>query len=210
MAERGISVFYETVPRWVNHFGPKIAADLRKRRPNPILLGIWTRSISRSTVGWSIYGGGWTPRARRQTFWSQSRRNKHAALKLMRELLKKYGVMPDKIVTDDLRSHAAAALELGISDHRKAGDGATIGRRIRISKPDEGRGRCKGSKAWDPRKDFSQRMQPHITPSTSNVISRQQEHTEPSGRRPCGRGVKSSPRDCCSGFRRCCARFSIT
>jgi hypothetical protein len=27
-------------------------------------------------------------------------------------------------------------------------DGATIERRIRISRPDEGRGRCKGSRAW--------------------------------------------------------------
>src|ERR1700676_4575357 len=45
-------------------------------------------------------------------------------------------------------------------------DGATIERRIRISQPDEGRGRCKGSRAWDPRKDFSQPTQPPITPST--------------------------------------------
>jgi transposase-like protein len=29
MAEREIAVSYETVRRWVNHFGPKIAADLR-------------------------------------------------------------------------------------------------------------------------------------------------------------------------------------
>ena len=35
LAERGIIVSYETVRRWVNHFGPKIAADLRKRRPRP-------------------------------------------------------------------------------------------------------------------------------------------------------------------------------
>ena len=34
-------------------------------------------------------------------------------------------------------------------------DGATIERRIRISQPDEGRGRCKGSRAWDPHKDLS-------------------------------------------------------
>ena len=51
LAERGIIVLCETVRRWVNHFGPKIAADLRKRRPSPIHLGIWTRSISRSTDG---------------------------------------------------------------------------------------------------------------------------------------------------------------
>src|SRR5271166_1827208 len=35
LAERGIVVSYETVRRWVNHFGPMIAADLRKRRPKP-------------------------------------------------------------------------------------------------------------------------------------------------------------------------------
>jgi len=35
LAERGIMVSYETVRRWVNHFGPKIAAELRKRRPKP-------------------------------------------------------------------------------------------------------------------------------------------------------------------------------
>ena len=35
LAERGIMVSYETVRRWVNHFGLKIAADLRKRRPKP-------------------------------------------------------------------------------------------------------------------------------------------------------------------------------
>ena len=34
LAERGIVLSYETVRRWVNHFGPIIAAELRKRRPN--------------------------------------------------------------------------------------------------------------------------------------------------------------------------------
>ena len=35
LAERGIAVSYETVRRWGNHFGPMIAAHLRKRRPKP-------------------------------------------------------------------------------------------------------------------------------------------------------------------------------
>ena len=35
LAERGIMVTYETVRRWVKYFGPKIAADLRRRRPKP-------------------------------------------------------------------------------------------------------------------------------------------------------------------------------
>jgi hypothetical protein len=51
LAERGIMVSYETVRRWVNHFGPKIAADLRKRRPKPQ----WP---------WSICGAPSTPRAK--------------------------------------------------------------------------------------------------------------------------------------------------
>ena len=29
------AVSYETVRRWTNHFGPKIAADPRRRRPKP-------------------------------------------------------------------------------------------------------------------------------------------------------------------------------
>jgi DDE domain len=51
----------------------------------------------------------------------QSRRNKRAALKLMRKLLKKYGFVPDKLVTDDLRSYAAAASDLGIARRRERG-----------------------------------------------------------------------------------------
>jgi putative transposase len=35
LAERGVTVSYETVRRWANHFGPMIAADLRKRRLKP-------------------------------------------------------------------------------------------------------------------------------------------------------------------------------
>jgi putative transposase len=45
----------------------------------------------------------------------QSRRNKHAALKLMRKLLKKYAFVPERLVTDDLRSYDAAARALGLS-----------------------------------------------------------------------------------------------
>ena len=46
----------------------------------------------------------------------QSKRNKNAALKLMRKLLRKYAVVPERMVTDDLRSYGAATLDLGI-DH---------------------------------------------------------------------------------------------
>src|ERR1019366_3645203 len=71
-----------------------------------------------------------------------------------------------------------------------ADGGATIGRRTRISQPDEGRGKCKGSKVWDPRKDFFHRMQPPITRSTFNAISFQQGHTELFEPRPWTRGAR--------------------
>jgi transposase-like protein len=51
----------------------------------------------------------------------QTRRNKRAALKLLRKLLKKYGFVPDKLVTDDLRSYAAAAGHLGIAKRHERG-----------------------------------------------------------------------------------------
>jgi putative transposase len=35
LAERGIMVSYETIRRWVKHFGSMVAADLRRRRPEP-------------------------------------------------------------------------------------------------------------------------------------------------------------------------------
>ena len=35
LADPGVAVSYETVRRWVNHFGPMITADLRKRRLKP-------------------------------------------------------------------------------------------------------------------------------------------------------------------------------
>jgi transposase-like protein len=74
LAERGITISYETVRRWVNHFGPAIAADLRKRRPRPHStwhldeVYILTRCTSKSMGVWSIYGAPSTPRAKSSMF----------------------------------------------------------------------------------------------------------------------------------------------
>jgi transposase-like protein len=51
----------------------------------------------------------------------QSKRDKRAALKLMRKLLKKMNFVPDKLVTDDLRSYGAACRDLGISHRHERG-----------------------------------------------------------------------------------------
>ena len=51
----------------------------------------------------------------------QSRRNKTAALKLMRKLMKKQGFIPDAFVTDKLPSYGAALNDLGLSKHHDFG-----------------------------------------------------------------------------------------
>src|SRR5260370_15501692 len=51
----------------------------------------------------------------------QSRRNKRAATKLMRKLLKKYGFVPTTIVTDHLAAYAAALSDLRVSVRQERG-----------------------------------------------------------------------------------------
>jgi transposase-like protein len=51
----------------------------------------------------------------------QSKRNEHAALKLMRTLLKKYAFVPERLVTDDLRSFGAAVRDLRIESRDERG-----------------------------------------------------------------------------------------
>src|SRR6202453_1386248 len=114
LAERGIAVSYETVRRWVNHFGPMIAARLRKRRPKPHatwhLDEVYLKIDGRMVYLWRAVD------AEREVLdlLVQSKRNQHAALKLMRKLLKKYAFVPKRLVTDDLRSYGATARALGI------------------------------------------------------------------------------------------------
>src|SRR5450432_247211 len=120
-AERGIAVSYETIRRWVNHFGPMIATDLRKRRPKPHttwhLDEVYLKIAGRMVYLWRAVDA----EGEVLDVLVQSKRNKHAALKLMRKLLKKYGFVPDRMITDDLRSYGAAARNLGIENRHERG-----------------------------------------------------------------------------------------
>jgi transposase-like protein len=51
----------------------------------------------------------------------QRRRDKAAAVKLMRKLLKKQGFAPNVLVTDRLRSYGAAKAEIGLSARHERG-----------------------------------------------------------------------------------------
>jgi putative transposase len=121
LAERGIVVSYETVRRWVNHFGPMIAASLRKRRPKPHatwhLDEVYLRVDGRMVYLWRAVDA----EGEVLDVLVQSKRNKSAALKLMRRLLKKYAFAPQRLVTDDLRSYGAAARDLGLEHLHERG-----------------------------------------------------------------------------------------
>src|ERR1700746_3696485 len=121
LAERGIMISYETVRRWVNHFGPIIAAQLRKRRPRPHSIWhldeVYLKIDGRMVYLWRAVDA----EGEVLDVLVQSRRNKHAALKLMRKLLRKYALVPERLVTDDLRSYSAAVRELGFEHRHERG-----------------------------------------------------------------------------------------
>ena len=89
LAERGVALSYETVRRWVNHFGPMIAADLRKRRQKPHttwhLDEVYLKIDGRMVYLWRAVDA----EGEVLDVLVQSKRNKDAALKLMRKLLRK-------------------------------------------------------------------------------------------------------------------------
>ena len=148
LAERGVAVSYETVRRWVNHFGPMIAANLRKRRPKPHttwhLDEVYLKIAGRMVYLWRAVDA----EGEVLDVPVQSKRNKLAALKLMRKLLKKYSIVPERMVTDDLRSYPAPRSEILASNATmSAGDGRTTEPRIRISRHGDRSARCSGSRA---------------------------------------------------------------
>jgi putative transposase len=113
LADRGIEVSYETVRRWVFAFGPVIARQLRARRPKPH--GRWHLDEMFVRIG-----------GRQMYLWRavdaegevldvlvQARRDKAAARKLMRKLLKKHGTAPTEWVTDKYRVYGSVLKELG-------------------------------------------------------------------------------------------------
>lgn len=114
LAQRGIEVSYETIRCWIRKFGPQIAANLRRRRCAP-------------TARWHLDEMFVRVGGRKMWLWRavddegevldvlvQKRRNKAAALKLLRRLLKNQGIRPETITTDKLTSYRAAVGELGL------------------------------------------------------------------------------------------------
>ena len=123
--ERGIDVCHETVRFWWNRFGPMFAAEIKRRRSSQL----------RQHTQWrwrldEVYG---KINGEMHYLWravdhegevleslATTTRDKAAALKLMKRLMKRYG-RPQKVVTDDLRSYGAAMKELGNAERQEVG-----------------------------------------------------------------------------------------
>src|ERR1700704_4261897 len=120
MASRGVSLTYETVREWSLKFGQTYANCLRHRSPKPgdrwHLDEVFLKINGRIHYLW---------RAVDQDgdvldIMVQSKRNKKAAKKFFRKLLKGLRYAPRVIITDKLRSYSAARAEVLPSiEHRQ-------------------------------------------------------------------------------------------
>ena len=120
LAARGIDVTYETVRRWSVKFGREAARRIRalglargeKWHLDEVMITIngkkhWLwRAVDQHGAGLDVL--------------VQSRRDKSAARRLMRKLLKKHARAPRVLITDKLRSYAAANKEMCLKvEHRQ-------------------------------------------------------------------------------------------
>ena len=108
LAQRSITVTYETIRQWGLTFGPSYARALRRRR-------------GRLGDTWHLDELFVTLNGRLQYLWRavdedgdvldilvQSRRNRRAAVRFFRKLLKHQARVPRRLITDKLRSYASA------------------------------------------------------------------------------------------------------
>lgn len=123
--ECGIEVSHETVRFWWNRFGPMFAPEIRRNRVS--------RLRSHSTWQWhldevfvKIKGGThylWRAvdhEGEVLESYVTKRRDRKAALKFLRNSMKRYG-QPEIIVTDKLRSYGAAMKVIGNADRQDTG-----------------------------------------------------------------------------------------
>uniref|UniRef100_UPI003A858566 IS6 family transposase n=1 Tax=Ciceribacter azotifigens TaxID=2069303 RepID=UPI003A858566 len=113
LAERGIDVSFQTVCEWTAKFGCQFADQLR-RRSRGNFADKWHLDEMVVSIKGKKY---WLWRAVDADGYVldallQSRRNRKAALRLMRKLLKSQGITPRVMVTDKLRSYEAAKREI--------------------------------------------------------------------------------------------------
>ena len=123
LAARGILVSHESVRQWARKFGQAFANLIRRRLP-----GAGDKWHLDEVVIMIAGVKHWLWRAVDQTglvldVLVQSRRDKRAASRLLRKLLKRQGRVPRVMITDKLASYSAAKRELmpGVEHRRHKG-----------------------------------------------------------------------------------------
>ncbi len=121
LERRGITVSYEAIRYWCQKFGEAFAKEIRKQRHRPG--DRWHLDEVFLTIGGRTY---YLFRAVDQDgdvldILLQSRRNKRAAKKFFRKLLKQQGYVPRLLITDKLRSYSAAQKEVLRSVEHRTG-----------------------------------------------------------------------------------------
>ncbi len=120
MAERGVVLTYETIRQWCLKFGQRYANELKKRRSKPgdtwHLDEVFLKINGKQHYLWRAVD----QHGNVLDILVQSRRNKRAAKKFFRKLLKGLRYVPRVIITDKLASYAAAKKEIMPSvEHRQ-------------------------------------------------------------------------------------------
>ena len=121
LAARGIVVSYETIREWSLRFGRTFAKTLRRRRPQPgdkwFLDEVFVRIRGKLHYLWRAVD----QHGNVLDVLVQGRRNKKAAKRFFRKLLKGLCYAPRVIVTDKLGSYGAAKREILPSvEHRQS------------------------------------------------------------------------------------------
>jgi putative transposase len=122
--ERGIDICHETVRFWWQRFGPRFAAEIRKRRIEGMRSSHWRWHLDEMFV--KING-------EKRYLWRAidhegevlesfvtKTRDKRAALKFLKKAMKKHG-RAGVFVTDKLRSYGAALREIGAVERQETG-----------------------------------------------------------------------------------------
>ncbi len=112
MAVRGITLTYETIREWSLKFGQTYADELRRRRPRPgdkwHLDEMFIKINGKDHYLWRDVDQDGNV----LDILVQSRRNKMAAKRFFRKLLKGLRYVPRVIITDKLKSYDAAKAEI--------------------------------------------------------------------------------------------------
>ncbi len=121
LAECGLDISYETVRRWVGKFGGAYARELRRGRGKPSPRWHLDEMVVRIGGEHLYLWRAVDDEGEVLDLLVQRRRDKKAALRLMRKLLRKTGFAPELLVTDRLRSYGAAFRELGLTARHEQG-----------------------------------------------------------------------------------------